>query len=1180
MGIIAEHIKKLYHNELIENYDYHDYLLKEEEYLNSGKYDDDKHYWLSLYDSQKEINFFSEKPANNYHALRKSLDYSREFTAKIKSFCKVNNMSEFALFLSVISTYYYRITGKKQFYLGTPILNRRGKKEKNTIGAYINTIPIAVKIQESDDFIKLAKNITSQVMSCFRRQKFLYSEFLKVLRTDKNVNIPLFDVLVSFQNTKINYEEANWYHHRMQAESLQIHIADWGSKGEYHINYDYMTDRFTDKEIIALHGHLKGLITSILNSEQTLLASLNYLTGEEYQKVVYDFNNTKVPYERDRCIHELFSENVVKHPERTAVIFEDKNYTYRQIDEMSNSLAVILRDNGIGQEDIVAIIAKRSYKIIVAQFAVLKAGGAYMPIDPSYPKERINYMLQDSKCKIALVLEAEACVDVVIDMSEDQIFENTGLVNNLNSAKDICYCIYTSGSTGKPKGTLLTHRNVNNYCHNNRNNIVETVMSKNNCHSIVSTTTIGFDIYVTESILPLLNGLTVVYANENQANNQAELNKLICRYKVDVIQTTPTKLMVLMADWDELQYMSVLKAIIVRGESLESNVVNKIREYSDTPIYNIYGPTETTVWSTCAKVHSVNNIIIGRPIANTQIYILDNKYNPMPVGCVGELCIAGDGVGKGYLNNPQLTEEKFVINPFGKGRMYKTGDLARWQEDGNIKYIGRNDFQVKIRGLRIEPGEIENAMDNYQGVEQVIVTERKDEFGRQYICAYYVGEEIDMKVLKKELIKKLPQYMIPHYLIRLDKFPITSSGKIDRSKFPDPDFCTPSSGIKSAIPSTENERSLAKVLEEVLNIPRVGVSDNFFDIGGDSLKAIEYVSKLNKAGLTVSLQNIFDYPSIKELCDFIECGKEISREQSFDYCTQYNEMLHKNRGNIEATSEGEALGNVLITGVTGYIGAHLLYEFLENESGKAYCIVRSKNMGDAYERIKNLLEFYFEGKYVDIIGQRIVIISGDLTDKGLLDQINDKIHTILHAAASVKHYGTFDYFYENNVRTTEYLLLYAERIKAKFIHISTLSISGDSLFEQYGFIREPEEKIFTEADYYIGQNLSNVYVRTKFNAEELVLKSIQRGLKACIIRMGVIGNRSYDGRFQVNFEDNAFVNRVKFFMDIKCIPNYLDHLQVDLLPVDYCAKATILIAQHINDGYFVFHCNYMMLIYL
>jgi len=332
--------------------------------------------------------------------------------------------------------------------------------------------------------------------------------------------------------------------------------------------------------------------------------------------------------------------------------------------------------------------------------------------------------------------------------------------------------------------------------------------------------------------------------------------------------------------------------------------------------------------------------------------------------------------------------------------------------------------EVKIRGLRIELGEIENAMVNYLGAEQVIVAVRKDGKGRQYICAYYTGQEMNQKVLKKELVRTLPQYMIPHYFIRMDEFPTTSSGKIDRSKLPTPEFGTCLTNRDMARPLTVNEKILVKTLIEVLDIPKVSVADNFFDIGGDSLKAMEYVSKLNKRGLTVSLQNIFDYPSITELCEFIEGGRHKNMEQSFDYCMEYNEMLQKNVANMKGASKGEPLGNVLITGVTGYLGAHLLSEFLDKETGNAYCIVRSSNLGDGYERIKKILAFYFNGKYVDKIGKRIHIITGDLTDQCLLNRVNDEIHTIIHAAASVKHYGTYDYFYDNNVKTTEYLLSY------------------------------------------------------------------------------------------------------------------------------------------------------------
>lgn len=1174
LGIMANHFKNLYKGEVIERFSYNDYLLKEHEYLKSDQYAKDKKYWFLVYENQSEINYLCEKNSRLFKAKRKSVEFSKDLSDKIREYCKNKNISEFILFLSIIAAYYYRITGRNNFYIGTPILNRSGKKEKNTVGTYINTIPVAVKVSEEEEFSGLAHKLALQIMSSFRRQRFLYSDILKALRTEKDIKNTLFDVMVSFQNMKIEEYETNWYYQGMQAESLQIHIDNRDNTGYYHINYDYMTEKFTEKDIDALHSHVETILRSIVLYGQEPIGSLKMITEEEYQKVVYDFNNTKVDYLRDKCINELFEEQAAQNMDRVAVVFENEEYTYKQINEMSNSLAHILRERGVGREDIVAIISKRSYKVIVAQLAVLKAGGAYMPIDPNYPKERIDFMLSDTGCKVSLALDVQADNDVVLDMNDESIFsKNINRINNVNSAKDACYCIYTSGSTGKPKGTILTHKNVNNYCYKHQNNIVSNII-KDNFKTIVSITTIGFDIYLTESLLPLLNGLTVIYANEVQANSQSELNKLVCRYQAEVIQTTPSKLCILMSEPEETEYLKVLKAIIVGGEKLESIIVRKIRQYTEAKVFNIYGPTETTVWSTNTEVIKEEDIHIGKPIANTQIYIVDKHYNPVPIGCIGELCIAGDGVGRGYLNRPDLTAEKFVENPFGKGKMYKTGDLARWRGDGNIEYIGRNDFQVKIRGLRIELGEIENAIAEYDGINQAVVVEQKDENGRQYICAYYIGDEINIKVLKTELGKRLPQYMIPHFVMKMKSFPVTSSGKIDRKAFPNPDFESTKSNVEFVAPLSEKEKILVKTIEEVLDIHQVGVLNNFFDIGGDSLKAIEFVSKVNRLGLMVSLQNVFDYPTVRDLCDFIESSEIIENKVSCKHRVEYDDVLNRNMVDLRLPTQYETLGNVLLTGVTGYLGAHILYEFLEKETGKVYCLVRAKTFEEAIGRMRNLLAFYYDGKYIDEINKRIKIIIGDLTDKDCLEQISDEINTIIHSAASVKHYGSYDYFYKNNVKTTENLLNYARKRNIKFIHISSLSISGDDLFDQYGFIRAAEAKYFTEKHYYIGQDLSNVYVRSKFEAEQLVLESIRKGLKACIIRMGGIGNRSYDGKFQINVNENAFAKRIKFFMDIKSLPDYLDNMLIDLLPVDYCAKAVITIAQHINDGYSVFHCNY------
>lgn len=392
-------------------------------------------------------------------------------------------------------------------------------------------------------------------------------------------------------------------------------------------------------------------------------------------------------------------------------------------------------------------------------------------------------------------------------------------------------------------------------------------------------TTVGFDIFVTESLLPLVNGMKIVLANEEQSKTQAKLNALLKLTPADVIQTTPTKLKALIANDRELDYIKNIKTIILGGEALDVLLIEDLKKITNADIFNIYGPTETTVWATNAKIE--DNITIGKPIANTQIYIVDKYMKICPIGVTGELCIAGDGVGAGYLNRPELTAEKFIDNPFGKGKLYKTGDLAYWREDGNIAYVGRNDFQVKIRGLRIELGEIENAINSVDGISQSVVVIRKDEAGRQLICAFYTGEEKPAKEIRDTIGKRLPKYMLPHIFTHIVEMPLTSSGKLNRKALPEIDLENIETTVEFVEPKNEAERNLVDSVKAVLNCEKVSTLDNFFDVGGDSLKAIELVSQLESRGYEVQVKTIFEFGTIQELAKKLSVAEK--GRENFDY---------------------------------------------------------------------------------------------------------------------------------------------------------------------------------------------------------------------------------------------------------------------------------------------------------
>lgn len=845
-----------------ELYPYTDYLEKEKAYKQSKRFEIDEHFWNKVCSNYDVCNMFNKKE-HSYKASRKPMSIDRELTRKIKFFCENNGISEYALFMSVIAVWYSVLVQSEEFFIGSPMINRSNAIELNTFGLFVNTVPIGFHTEPDMCFRELCEKTEDDIMSAFRHQKYNYSLILKDLK--RNIKSEhLFDTVVSFVNAKTSTgAHIGWFSSGSQIESLQIHIDDRESVGMYYINYDYQTEKFTEKDIEDFHNHFCDILYDALGNPDKIISELEMLSSDEKQKILYDFNDTAIDYPGDKCVHQLFERQVENNPDKIAVIATDRALTYKELNEEANRIAHSLVEKGIGKGDIVAFMLPRKSSLIAVMLGVLKSGAAYLPVDPDHPRDRIEYMLSDSGAK-----------NCITEKNLSEFLESSDISNPgvCVSGTDICYCIYTSGSTGKPKGTLVTQRNITNYVHNNSNNVVHRII-KEDCRRIISVTTVGFDIFVTESLLPLANGMEIVFADENQAKIQSKLNELIKKIPVDVLQTTPTKMKSLIADKKQTEYLRNLKTVILGGEALDASLVEELKAFTDAEIFNIYGPTETTVWVTNTKVNSAEDITIGKPMANTQIYIVDKHLKPVPIGITGELCIAGDNVGQGYLNNSRLTEEKFIDNPFGEGKMYRTGDLAYWREDGNIVFIGRNDFQVKIRGLRIELGEIENAILSVNGVIQCAVVVRKDSDDRQYICAFYTGEEKEAGEIKGIIGEKLPKYMIPHIFTYLEEMPFTSSGKINRKALPEINLRNIETSVEYVAPETEKEIVLTECICEVLNAEKASVMDNFFDLGGDSLKAIELTARLEAKGYTADVKTIFASKDIRELSEAITEGR-------------------------------------------------------------------------------------------------------------------------------------------------------------------------------------------------------------------------------------------------------------------------------------------------------------------
>lgn len=870
MSLLAKQFAAILNGEMPEAYSYTEYLKSEKTYVASKHYQKDKQFFLEQFHKCDEITYLSDKQDMDYHSDRRTFTLTKGLTAQITALAERNHSSMFAVMVTLFGIYFSRIKmNVEKFYIGTPVLNRAGIKEQNMMGMFINTVPLFMEIDSEKTFGENLQVTTNHIMSLLRHQHYNYEDLLSALRTESSLPTEkLYDVILSYQNAKTRTREfqTKWHPCGMQIENLQIHMDDRDDMGMLTINYDYRTDKFTEKEIEHMHEHLSNLFADAVNNENKKIYELNILSSKEKSTLLYEFNDTKADYSKEKCLHQLFEEQVKRTPNKTAVIDCNKTLTYDELNRMSNRIANALIEEGIVKGDIIAFALPRRSCLIATMFGILKSGAAYMPIDPDYPQDRIDYMLSDSNAK--LFITKNNLSDYISDDEENPNVEM--------ASESYCYCIYTSGSTGKPKGTILEHKGIVNLV---KNLTIYGNVSK--IQTIGFLTTITFDVATQEILTAMLNGFVGVLLPERKETEIEKIIDYIEKYNVDMIYSTPSYFDALTFEYYNAdRLLKRLNTIVLAGEKfyLNANAV-ELGERYHTIFENQYGPAETHVITTNTirqlKNSSGSNMHIGKPISNTQIYIVDKYNNILPIGHIGELCIAGDSVGAGYLNRVELTAEKFIDNPFGGGKLYKTGDVAYWRKDGNIVFVGRNDFQVKIRGLRIELGEIENAICSVDGILQAVVVVRKDEIGRQLMCAFYTEKSaVGIADIKKTIQNKLPKYMLPHVFARLDEMPLTSSGKINRKALPEIDLYDFSNEVEYVEPKTEAEKLLVFEIGQILFLNKISVLDSFFDIGGDSLKAIELLSKLEAHGFCTTVKNIFDSENIKMLAKKLEKTKK------------------------------------------------------------------------------------------------------------------------------------------------------------------------------------------------------------------------------------------------------------------------------------------------------------------
>lgn len=826
-------------------------------------------------------------PVQTFRGANQSLMLSKALTEALKALSRREDTTLFMTLLAAFKVLLYRYTGQADLLVGSPIANRNRMEVEGIIGVFINTLVLRTDVSGNPTFRELLVQVRKTTLEAYAHQDLPFEKLVEELQLERNLSYnPLFQVMFQLQNAPMSdLELPGLTLSSLDSDGettqfdLSLHMAE--TEAGLQALIEYSTDLFNDATIARMLGHFQMVLEGIVANVDDRLSDLPLLTKTE-QNQFREWNQTQVEFAQV-SIHQLFEAQVEQTPDAIAVVFEDKQLTYRELNDKANQLANDLYALGVEPDVLVGICVDRSLEMIIGILAILKAGGAYVPLDPAYPQERIAFMLEDAQVSILLTqthllntLPKHQAQVLCIDTAHSPISPFSHLSISV-SPSSLAYVIYTSGSTGKPKGVQIEHRSLSNFLQSLQQHLKLTAQD-----ILLSVTTITFDIAALELFLPLTVGARVVIASRAVVCDGVQLSEAIVQSGTTIIQATPaTWRLLLAAGWQGNAQLKVLCG----GESLQSDLANQLRSKC-AALWNLYGPTETTIWSTIHAVESdTEPVPIGRPIANTQIYVLDCDRQPVPIGVVGELYIGGAGLARGYLNRSELTAERFIeieLHEKQLTRLYRTGDLACYRPDGTIECLGRIDHQVKIRGFRIELGEIESILSQHPTVQQAAVTVRENELGDRRIVAYVVPASTTLSDLVTEwrrfLKTQLPDYMVPSAFVLLETLPLTPNGKVDRKALPTLVDIQPESETISAAANTPFEAMLTTLWSQLLGVT-VGVHDDFFACGGHSLLATQVMSRVRDLfNVELPLRALFETPTIASLAQQIETAMKTKQQ--------------------------------------------------------------------------------------------------------------------------------------------------------------------------------------------------------------------------------------------------------------------------------------------------------------
>ena len=1173
MAILFDDITKAYLGEPVEEETYSGYeiALDEKKMRLSPKYSQAKEYYKNIFSGiETDCNLKKDLKVKDGKFESKEVICNLSFE-KVREFAKNNGFTLNSLF-----NFTFALTLSKYIYrddaVYTTIYNGRNEaRTSNVISMLVKTLPVYTSFNQEDDIKSLVKKMKVQLEESESNDIYSFAE----IANEFGIGSDLFfayqgdefslDHICSEYCPSIILESDNV----KSAFSLEVFIVN----GEIKLRFEYDNGQYGQSTIDSFARLYEYLLCQIMTKDK--ISDLDYVS--EFDKELYDkFNSTYEPIPNS-SVCALLEEQALDNPDKIAVIAKDGKYTYREFNENCNRLAHYLLNKNISYNSKVIVLMPRSKNAYVSREGVLKSGSAFVPVDPKYPNDRIQYIIENSNA-LAVISTKEIFDDkkelfdklniekIDIDEAlETQDFSNPGTKIDQNN---LCYIIYTSGTTGKPKGVMISHRNLLNICLDGSNLATYEYRICDNpvCLSFAS---LSFDASLQEEFIPITHGYTACIASEEEIENPMLLASKMIDNNVRVAFFTPSFVSNVLDIEEMVEALKQLKSLDMGAEAVQKSLVTKIRKAGiNATLFDGYGPTETTITCTYDVIED-EYITIGKPVANTKLYLLDKHDNILPINALGNLTIAGEGVGIGYLGLEEKTKECFI--KIKDDRAYKSGDIARYNGDGKIEFFGRLDNQVKLRGLRVELGEIEKAISSYPGILSVIVLVKNSSSEGDYLCAYYASKSpIEKEDIISHISKTLTPYMVPKIFVHLEKMPLTPNGKVDRKALPEPNTNENKKEKKKA--KNQLEEKIIGLFAKALGLSEVGRDEDFFDLGGTSLSVSKVAMLALKEQLPIAYKDVFDYSTPMDLANHIQSentqvqednsnAQSVVSDEFTDEALKFNSIQYVGDIKLE-----RPLGTVLLPGASGFLGLHMLRELLTRKI-KTIALIRGGRDISAEERLKALLAYYFDSPMEEELAEYAQIINGDITDDTLDENLKDcKFDTIINCAACVKHFAQDDIIERVNVGGVKNLIRVAKNKNARLIQISTLSVAGENIDDKF-----PESFKVKENMLYVGQDLSNKYVNSKFMGEKAVLESISSDdLDAKVIRVGNLMGRQSDGEFQINSVTNSFIRDLRSYIILGQFPVSFCDGKIDFSPIDEVAKTIILLAQT-NKKFTLFH---------